>query len=104
MSNTFASKQEWDLKKQSRLLYNISYYKLSCSLPDLFPVLCVIEWYAEAHTVSHELQAEIDERKLSRLSYVYEIFRHVSAPRQVERVRGNADGGASWRLSYESCS
>jgi hypothetical protein len=31
-------------------------------------------------------------------------FRYVSAPRQLERVRRNADGSPTWQLHYKSCS
>jgi hypothetical protein len=29
-------------------------------------------------------------------------IRRVSAPRQLQQVLGNADGGATWRLCYKS--
>jgi hypothetical protein len=36
-------------------------------------------------------------------SLVYKMLRYVSAPHQLHRVHGNADGVASWRFYYESC-
>jgi hypothetical protein len=43
---------------------------------------------------------------LNMLQHTYSIhikLRYVSATRQLERVRGHADRGATWRLYYESC-
>jgi hypothetical protein len=34
---------------------------------------------------------------------MYKTLRYVYVPRQLERVRGNANEGVTWRLHYEGC-
>jgi hypothetical protein len=40
---------------------------------------------------------------INTFKYLYVLNTYVSAPRQLQRVRGNPDGDATWRLYYENC-
>lgn len=40
---------------------------------------------------------------LSTFFYIYETFMQLYGPCQLQRVRGNADGDTTCRVSYNSC-